>query len=485
MVYKGGEIKTPINELTAGRGLAGRDFRTLAKVLTLPAIPMLLSGCTNEQDRFLKKEGYSYYYALPVIENSKIDNKNPLDRAKAISAIYAEKDGNPFLIYEKKAQNGSVQRESYPIHLLYVGTASAIKTVMIIAPDDPQTKDETWKKDPNKFQALLTLELKKPVSKETLDNWQTDPDSVDVKTMSFWDPLNGQGIIAGEESNENPREVAMLLIAPSIARPSEQVSYTPTAFMVTPAETSPPPVIKTPLPPPTIISPTAIPPTKIPVATEAATVKLSSADFVTDVAKLSEAVVVPDGQEAEYANAILALYKDKTIENFSDQVVPAKLNPGKIYKSVGFGTAYEIAGDLNFYNDVSMRPFKGVTLFNDGQGGFKMPMLWLQPDRTVGLIWFHLPQKTSTFVNVHGGSIFSVINFAFNIDSSHYTAIMTFQNQQGCNNMVGDTAFCKKYMSETSVSARDAAINSLISSGFVPTDMTSGKIQFVPAGGTN
>lgn len=231
MVYKTGEVKTPINELTAGGGLASRDFRVLAKVLTLPGT-LLLSGCTSEQDKFLQKGGFDNYFALPVIENSKIDNNNPLDSAKTISAIYAEKGGDPFLIYEKQGQGGSIQRESYPIHLLYFGTADAIENVVIIAPNDPQTKDETWKSDMNKSQALLTLELKKPVSKETLDNWQTDPNSVDVKKISFWDPLNGQGITVGEESSENPREVAMLLIAPSTARPSEQVSYTPTANVV-------------------------------------------------------------------------------------------------------------------------------------------------------------------------------------------------------------------------------------------------------------
>lgn len=252
---------------------------------------------------------------------------------------------------------------------------------------------------------------------------------------------------------------------------------------------------KTPIPSATSDTPTStsIPPT----ATESPTtmpmevgVQLATSDFITDVAKLSEAVVVPDGQEAEYAQKILAMYKSGEIQNFSDQVVPAQLNPGKIYKSVGFGTAYEIAGDLSFYKDVSLRPFRGVTLFNDGQGGFKAPVLWLQPDKTVGLIWFRLPQKTATFVNKFGGSIFSVINYAFNVDPSHYIDTMTFQDPQGCAGMVGDTAFCAQYMSPESISARDAAINLFTSpdptiNGFVPEDMTSGKVQFIPSAGTD
>jgi hypothetical protein len=282
--------------------------------------------------------------------------------------------------------------------------------------------------------------------------------------------------------------LALLLALTALAAcsPATQVSeaspLTKTSTL-TPATPTLAPATKTPLPPTETETATA-------TATETATVKLSPTDFITDVAKLSEAVVVPDGQEAEYAQKILAMYKSGEIKNFSDQVVPASLNPGKIYKSVGFGTAYEIVGDLSFYKDVSLRSFRGVTLFGDGHGGVRMPILWLQPDRTVGLIWFHVPQKQLTYTSVKGGSVLSLFDTAFNKDPKHYILANAFNNTQSCTEIVGDPDYCAEYMSGASVSARDAAIGSFTSSdptknGFVTEEMTSGKIQFSPAGGTN
>lgn len=342
MVYKTGEVKTPINELTAGGGLASRDFRVLAKVLTLPGAS-LLSGCTSEQDKFLQKGGFDNYFALPVIENSKIDNNNPLDSAKTISAIYAEKGGDPFLIYEKQGQGGSIQRESYPIHLLYFGTADAIENVVIIAPNDPQTKDETWKSDMNKSQALLTLELNKPVSKETLDNWQTDPNSVDVKKISFWDPLNGQGITVGEESNENPREVAMLLIAPSTARPSEQVSYTPTANVVptgTPIDTLP--------------SPSSLPP--VVTMTE-----LGITDPNSDLAKAFSGIEKTVTLEADGSFSVNAIgYQGETRVEGKYIIVPGSFN-----------------ANLDIENDFRPTTIDAYVLDADGK----------KTDQTIKLIW--------------------------------------------------------------------------------------------------
>ena len=234
------------------------------------------------------------------------------------------------------------------------------------------------------------------------------------------------------------------------------------AATFTPAPTSAP--TETPIPP--TATQTPAPPTETATATATPEI-LAPITIVTDLEHLSQADVVADGQEADYVKRIMAAYKSGQIENFSDKAVPPILVPGRF----GFDFA-----DHGVLADINTRPMMALTIVQDGNGGYKIIELWMQKDRTPGVVWGKVPKNYQYLP--------TLLKYIFDKDPKGFLTIFDGEHvktTQSCQSGYGDTegSTCRAYTAPDNVKLRNQAMDDWINSGFIPQEIQNGKIWFL------
>ena len=212
-------------------------------------------------------------------------------------------------------------------------------------------------------------------------------------------------------------------------------------------------------------------PTQTPAtATETATATpeiLAPITIVTDLEHLSQADVVADGQEADYVKRILAAYQSGQIENFSDKAVPPILGLDK------YGLNFP---DRSVLADINTRPMMGLTIVQDGNGGYKIIELWMQKDRTPGVVWGKVPKNYQYLPKL--------LKNIFGKDPKRFLSTFDGENvktTQSCQSGYGDTegSTCRAYTAPDNVKLRNQAMDDWINSGFIPQEIQNGKIWFL------
>jgi len=228
-------------------------------------------------------------------------------------------------------------------------------------------------------------------------------------------------------------------------------------------------------------NPTSTPaPEATATATETPTPEvLQPITIVEDLKDLSQADVVKDGEQADYAKRVLAAYKRGEIKNFDPKIVPPEmyLGNGGVFTIIGIRSA--IAFDWKNYDMTNGRPMEGATIVQDGQGGIRVIQLWLQKDGTPGIVWYHL---TKEFIKANPKIDISTVHKIFNLQPQFAVFPMEFKDERSCQLMGGyetrSASFCRDYMSKENVDLRNKAIQEWIDSGFVPWEIQSGQIEF-------
>jgi len=234
------------------------------------------------------------------------------------------------------------------------------------------------------------------------------------------------------------------------------------AATFTPAPTSAP--TETPIPP--AATQTPAPPTE--TATAPATPEiLAPITIVTDLEHLSQADVVADGQEADYVKRIMAAYKSGQIENFSDKAVPPILVHGRYILNFA---------DHGVLADINTRPMMGLTIVQDGNGGYKIIELWMQKDRTPGVVWGKVPKNYKYLPKL--------LEDIFGKDPKRFLSTFdgdSVKTTQSCQSAYGDTegSTCRAYTAPDNVKLRNQAMDDWINSGFIPPEIQDGKIWFL------
>jgi hypothetical protein len=241
----------------------------------------------------------------------------------------------------------------------------------------------------------------------------------------------------------------------------------------------------TPLPTatPTIAPPTQPPATETPTPTATveatATVTpevLAPITIVNNLELLSQADVVADGQEAEYAKRVLAAYDSGQIENFSNSIVSPitemiNNRDNLMMNRLGQGSIFWPHLEKYDVTNIKARPVREVTLVQDGQGGYRVIQLWKQKDGTPGIVWYHKPKETSVaygkFEEILSGQLPTVV-----------IVPGEFKDRGSCSNLTGDAASCAVLMTPENVAAIKAALQEWVDTGFIPQVMQNGTIQF-------
>ena len=231
------------------------------------------------------------------------------------------------------------------------------------------------------------------------------------------------------------------------------------AATFTPAPTSAP--TETPIPP--TATQTPAPPTETATATVTPEI-LAPITIVTDLEHLSQADVVADGQEADYVKRIMAAYKSGQIENFSDKAAPPILRLDK------YGLNFP---DRSVLEDINTRPMMGLTIVQDGNGSYKIIELWMQKDRTPGVVWGKVPKNYKYLPKL--------LEDIFGKDPKRF--LSTFDGDfvkttQSCQSAYGDTegSTCRAYTAPDNVKLRNQAMDDWINSGFIPPEIQDGKV---------
>ncbi|MBI2758987.1 MAG: hypothetical protein HYX49_09940 [Chloroflexi bacterium] len=206
---------------------------------------------------------------------------------------------------------------------------------------------------------------------------------------------------------------------------------------------------------------------------------LNPIKIVTNLEQLSQADVVRDGEEAEYAKRVLAAYKNGQIENFSKDVAPAVFDStdnSRFRNKYGYGSDFGFnIFDYNLRN-FAERPLKSVTLVQDGDGGYRVIQIWLQKGRSVGIVWYHMTKDA-----LKSEMAPYVVKYLFE-DSSAIILPNDFKNEKTCRASVRDASFCKEFMSEENIAARNKIMEAWVKNGTVPEEIQNGQIQFFPGG---
>ena len=235
---------SPVKELASFGGMS--DLRGAARVTMITGEALFLTGCTSATQEYLQNEGFNLnsVIPMPMVNDESVNKNDQIDNAKNINFTYAEKtDGSPYFIYEKNDGSGLM---SYPVFRYnWTNEDEQITSVTIETSNETNPKNNDWQEKENidKRLTLMAIEFEKPMSKETLDDWQFDENTtqaVNVKRTIIWDPLNSQGITHGHSSDNS--EIAML-ISPPIARPDAFQTTVPTQIVAIQTETPTPPAV--------------------------------------------------------------------------------------------------------------------------------------------------------------------------------------------------------------------------------------------------
>ncbi len=114
--------------------------------------------------------------------------------------------------------------------------------------------------------------------------------------------------------------------------------------------------------------------------------EILGADFhesVENISKIKDTVL--SGEEPFYRLRVLQAYRDGLTPQISE-----KIESYKFYKS-----EYSVGGDIwdTRLQDLENRPWRNITLVQDGEGGLRLVQVWKQPDGTVGVVWDHMTYK--------------------------------------------------------------------------------------------
>ena len=112
----------------------------------------------------------------------------------------------------------------------------------------------------------------------------------------------------------------------------------------------------------------------------------------------------------------------------------------------------------------------GLTIVQDGNGSYKIIELWMQKDRTPGVVWGKVPKNYQYLPKL--------LKYVFGKDPKEFLTILNSNDAQICQSLFGDTegSTCRTYTAPDNVKLRNQAMDDWIKTGFIPQEIQDGKI---------
>lgn len=205
-------------------------------------------------------------------------------------------------------------------------------------------------------------------------------------------------------------------------------------------------------------------------------------ETIGNVANVKDTVFA--GEEPFYRLRVLQDYKDGLIPNIPASVQPPMLYVDDLYTSISGVNIFKAnPRDPNMV-DLEKRPYRDVTIVQDGEGGVRFIQVWRQQDGSVDISWYHLTQKAIS-ANGAGTDAFtmeSILKSMFDNISFVIAPIRDYKNEQSCFALLQDATFCSNYTNPDVRTSRFQAIDSWKTTQMIPSGIRNGKIQFTMIG---